>query len=197
MQGAVFVCICRVCWPKNQTNKENKIKPQWKLKGGQKPQNFFIKGSTHHGLLAYFCVLYSSIHVKEIIDISWLNGQNLNTSVKVLDPRFIKVKSIISDIKWCWWHLEILLLISNWLVSHRSPTAVLSNTFQTPEAPSRLCWPQAVWSGLIYIPTLPQNVSFMDHLLLPCTETDAPFPFWRRRPAPLDFCWSSIPSSDT
>lgn len=96
------------------------------------------------------CVLYSSIHVKEIIDISWLNGQNRNTSVKVLEPRFIKVKSIISDIKWCWWHLEILLLISNWLVSHRSPTAVLSNTFQTPEAPSRLCWPQShlIWAYL-------------------------------------------------
>lgn len=141
MQGAVFVRIC-LCWPKIQTNKENKIKPRWKLKGGQKPQNFVIQGSTHHGLLACFCVLYSSIHVKEIIDISWFNGQNLNTFVKVLDPRFIKVKSIITDIKWCWWHLEILLLISNWLVSHRSPTAVFSNTFHTPEAPSRLCWPQ-------------------------------------------------------
>lgn len=109
-------------------------------------------------------------------------------------------KSIITDIKWCWWHLEIPYESLTDSVAHRLPKDTFSNLFHTPEFQSwlKLCWPHSRGMGALFKFQLCHKTSvswtissFLAHRQM------CPFTFLRQRPpAPSGFCSSLIPSSD-
>lgn len=108
-------------------------------------------------------------------------------------------KSIITDIKWYWWHLEIpyeSLTDSGTQVAQGQIFKVKFNhIFKSFPHSKNLSYDSSftdltAMEWWLYLnSTQPQNICFMDHLFLPCSQANVPFHLFK--------AWNKVKTSCT